>query len=166
MVCCALPEQAARTIAKILAKPMPRANLNERGRTEPPAEFAAARVMIRSYREDLCPWPHERPSATINYWVRVTVQCAWPTSRTGRTIEYAAWQARCRDRESVMSEPSANPGNALGPVVVGVDGSVISERALLWASEQANLTGAQLRVVLVRTHPVPVTAVAPEPVWP
>lgn len=65
-----------------------------------------------------------------------------------------------------MTQPSVNPSQSVGPVVVGVDGSVISERALLWAAEQANLTGAQLRVVLVRTHPVPVTSVAPEPVWP
>lgn len=53
-----------------------------------------------------------------------------------------------------------------GPVVVGVDGSVVSEQALLWAAEHAYRIGADLRVVLVRTHPVPVTAVAPAPVWP
>lgn len=59
-----------------------------------------------------------------------------------------------------------NPIDSSGPVVVGVDGSTPSERALLWAARQAKAANAVLRVVLVRPHPVPITAIAPEPVWP
>lgn len=65
-----------------------------------------------------------------------------------------------------MTEPNATTKPAAGPVVVGVDGSIASERALLWAAEHAFRMQVGLRVVLVRTHPVPVTAVAPAPVWP
>ncbi len=54
----------------------------------------------------------------------------------------------------------------MNPIVVGVDGSTASESALDWAAEQAQLSGAQLRIVLVRPHPIPVTAMAPVPVWP
>jgi nucleotide-binding universal stress UspA family protein len=57
-------------------------------------------------------------------------------------------------------------GASRGPVVVGVDGSTPSERALLWAANQARIVGVGLRVVLVRPHAVPLTAIAPEPVWP
>ena len=65
-----------------------------------------------------------------------------------------------------MSENVMGPETTVGPVVVGVDGSVVSERALLWAAEQARRTGVALRVVLVRPHPIPVTAMATDPVWP
>lgn len=53
-----------------------------------------------------------------------------------------------------------------GPVVVGVDGSEQSERALLWAANYARAVDAELLVVLARVHPVPVTTVGPQPVWP
>lgn len=53
-----------------------------------------------------------------------------------------------------------------GPVVVGVDGSEQSERALLWAANYVQTVGAELLVVLARVHPVPVTNVGPQPVWP
>lgn len=65
-----------------------------------------------------------------------------------------------------MPETVIGPESAVGPVVVGVDGSEVSERALLWAAEQARRSGVQLRVVLVRPHPIPVTTMAAEPVWP
>lgn len=65
-----------------------------------------------------------------------------------------------------MPEIANGPESAVGPVVVGVDGSQVSERALLWAAEQARRAGVQLRVVLVRPHPIPITTMATEPVWP
>lgn len=52
------------------------------------------------------------------------------------------------------------------PVVVGVDGSEASERALLWAAEFSAAAGARLVVALARTHPAQVMSLAPGPVWP
>ncbi len=41
----------------------------------------------------------------------------------------------------------SNDGNATATVVVGVDGSEQSERALLWAAEEAQLRGTSLHAV-------------------
>jgi nucleotide-binding universal stress UspA family protein len=54
--------------------------------------------------------------------------------------------------------PSTKPG---GVIVVGVDGSEGSRDALLWAAEQAQLTGSSVRVVATWRWPNYVTRVPP-----
>ncbi|HAM21091.1 MAG TPA: universal stress protein UspA [Actinobacteria bacterium] len=119
--------------------------------------------MQEKYREDLRPWRFYYPSGTIKCRIR---KCLASPLQVGASVEYAGrWSAES-DKESAMNELKATEEQTTGPVVVGVDGSIASERALLWAAEHAFRMGAGLRVVLVRTHPVPVTSIAPAPVWP
>lgn len=68
--------------------------------------------------------------------------------------------------EEQAEESAAEKTATVRPIVVGIDGSTVSEKALLWAANQAQLCNAQLRVVLVRPHPIPITAMAPQPIWP
>jgi nucleotide-binding universal stress UspA family protein len=63
---------------------------------------------------------------------------------------------------------TAEQGMTSGRVVVGVDGSEPSIRALHWADRQATLTGSSLDIVTVWTfpdHPAPLNIVPKVP-WP
>ena len=50
-----------------------------------------------------------------------------------------------------MTEMTNQTGH--GRIVVGVDGSAASKEALLWAAQQAEVTGASLEVVMVWEMP-------------
>jgi nucleotide-binding universal stress UspA family protein len=48
---------------------------------------------------------------------------------------------------------TTNAGNSTRPIVVGVDGSASSSKALRWAATQARLTSARLQVITVWSYP-------------
>jgi len=49
--------------------------------------------------------------------------------------------------------PTTNETNSTGPIVVGIDGSASSSKALLWAASQARLTGAKLWAITTWSYP-------------
>ena len=58
------------------------------------------------------------------------------------------------------------PGNAEGEIVVGVDGSDDSRKALAWAADAARLRGRPLRVVMAWSYLMPEGPDGPEPFQP
>ena len=58
------------------------------------------------------------------------------------------------------------PGNAEGEIVVGVDGSDDSRKALAWAADEARLRGRPLRVVMAWSYLMPEGPDGPEPFQP
>ncbi len=64
------------------------------------------------------------------------------------------------------AKSKAATGNEPAIVVVGIDGSIASEPALLWAGDEADRLNAKLTVVLARVHPKPDRVLASQPVWP
>lgn len=58
------------------------------------------------------------------------------------------------------------PGNAEGAIVVGVDGSDDSRKALAWAADEARLRGRPLRVVMAWSYLMPEGPDGPEPFQP
>ena len=67
----------------------------------------------------------------------------------GSVSEHCLTHASC----SVAVVPETSPGNPAGRVVVGVDGSPSSERALEWAAHEAVLRRAHLDVIHARDVP-------------
>lgn len=65
-----------------------------------------------------------------------------------------SWEAAMNQAASNISEPELQSG----PIVVGVDGSAASRRALEWAAQEAEVHGRQ--VVAVGTYLIPTLVVA------